>query len=190
VKIVIIGDSYSTQRTIIRNKPTTFTWIDCLEKDHEISCLALPGASNVDTLGQVPDSAWDCLIASLSPVIRPTQAQFDKDREEYDRQVSTREHVDSNIKAAYKLTRLPNSIVWSCFEEYQGISNRIHYLPLFEHNELYRVTHELTSLIYTGCHLTRKGNIELYNIMKRLIKKKNRRALRATLSTMGDRSRG
>ena len=113
MKIVIVGDSYSTQRTIINGVPTHFTWIDCLEEEHEVRCLAVPGASNVETLAQVPNSDWDCIIASLSPLDRADGKLFDQDQTEYYHQRKDRRHVKANISAAYKLTRLDRSIVWS-----------------------------------------------------------------------------
>ena len=171
MKITIIGDSYSTQHTTIHNKPTHFTWIHCLEKEHEINCLAHPGASNVDILNQVPDSDWDCIIISLSPLDRPCGVLLDQDQTEYHHQQKDGRHVKANISAAYKLTKLDRSIVWSSFPHYEGVSDKILYIPLIGENEYYRLKFDLRSLDYTGCHLTRKGNITLAEIMKRLIAK-------------------
>ena len=171
MKIVIVGDSYSTQRTIINGVPTHFTWIHCLEKDYKVECLAVPGASNVETLNQVPDSDWDCIIASLSPLDRPGGKLFDRDQTEYHRQQKDGRHVKENISAAYKLTKLDRSIVWSSFPQYEGISNKIHYIPLADENEYYRIRYSLSVRNYTGCHLTKKGNQRLAEIMKRLIAK-------------------
>ena len=171
MKIVIVGDSYSTQRTVINGKRTLFTWIDCLEEDYNVECLAVPGASNVETLAQVPDSRWDCIIASLSPLDRPGGKLFDLNQTEYHRQQKDGRHVKANISAAYKLTRLDRSIVWSSFPQYEGISDKIHHIPLADENEYYRIRYNLHSLDYTGCHLTKKGNQRLAEIMKRLIAK-------------------
>ena len=170
MKIVIVGDSYSTQRTIINGKRTHFTWIDCLEEEHEVSCLAVPGASNIETLEQVPDSDWDCIIASLSPLDRPGGKLFDQDQTKYQRQKEDRRHVKENISAAYKLTRLNRSIVWSSFPQYE-FRPSVYYIPLEDENEYYRFRYKLSSLDYTGCHLTKKGNQKLAGIMKRLIAK-------------------
>ena len=171
MKLVIIGDSYSTQRTVINDKYTNFTWIHCLEEEHEVECLAVPGASNVETLNQVPDSDWDCIIASLSPLDRADGKLFDQDQTEYYHQRKDRRHVKANISAAYKLTRLDRSIVWSSLPQYEGISDKIHYIPLIDENEYYRLKYNLRELSYTGCHLTKKGNQTLAEIMKRLIAK-------------------
>ena len=168
MKITVVGDSYSTQHTIINDKPTHFTWIHCLEEEYEVECLAVPGSSNVETLSQVPED-WDCLIASLSPLVRPPQIVFAQDRTNYHHQEKTRQHVKANISAAYKIIKLPRSIVWSSFSEYEGISRSIHYIPLIGHNELIDLQYGLRKQDYTGCHLTKQGNQMLAKIMKGLI---------------------
>ena len=167
MKIVVVGDSYSTKLTVYKGKPTTFTWIHCLEESYEVECFGVPGSSNLETLSQIPDT-WDCLIASLSPVNRPPYLLFDQNETEWFRQEKTGQHMRDNLRAARKLVKLPRSIVWSSFSDYRGVKD-IHYIPLVGYNELNDPRAVRDRNNYTGCHLTKEGNEKLARIMRSLI---------------------
>lgn len=151
-RVVIVGDSYSDpQATIFGYKPT-HTWVDRMREQFDVECYAKVGANNLDILQQVPDTDWDWIICSLSPIIRPGRQTF----------TTTRELHKSNIAAAWKLVRLPRSLVWSPFIVYKDMSHVI-YQPWTEHNELsiqyhYADRYFAREFEFTGCHFTREGN--------------------------------
>jgi hypothetical protein len=151
-RIVIVGDSYSDPRgTYFKYKPT-HTWVDCLSKIYDVECYAKEGASNLDILQQVPDTSWDWVICSLAPIVRQGKQQFRDSRQLF----------EENKKAAFKLTRLPRSLVWSPFEDYKNL-RQVHYMPWIEHNEFWIQYHYADQYFsrefeFTGCHFTREGN--------------------------------
>jgi len=157
--VLICGDSYSDNRnrSCAQGSLEQWSWVDLLSRDYEIKCIAGVGASNWDIWRQIDSQTaeYDLKIVNLTTLKRVNTY--------YPRlKMSDADQYSLNLQIARRIVKLPNTLCWSPFPEYEEMS-RVHFIPLEQENELYnrKAKHRCTNH-----HFTREGNTQLYDWMK------------------------
>jgi len=170
MKIIIAGDSYSTDRDfrVLPLQSEHYSWVVEIKKRYpSVLVRGVAGASNWDILHQL-NYNYSYAIVGLTNLNRVSHTRLHI-TEDWDQGSKLVKRIrNAGKQYARKIIAHPRCYIWSPFPIYETWPE-VNYIELRKWDELWSPT--LTSRV-TGNHLTREGNDWMINHMTRIIEER------------------